>query len=204
MTAKSSINSLAVVLIGLVAAQMTLAQGVGNLSSLPTQFETPIPPTGWNVIDATGGPIPVVLDPAGPVWGKNFTGPQGGNFVYPAGAAPLPVSEFLVVAGNNPWTDWHEDVLDPTWSWANPSILVNGAPPTNLTTSLSGGSLSFFFDPVAPGSIVQISKDLVWNGLPGTAFIGTLPIHEYPTGVPEPASIGLFSLGGLVALRRRR
>ena len=202
MRALNNIRCLVVVSITLVAAQMALGQGVGNLSSLPTQFDTPIPPTGWNVVDpATGGPIPVVLDPLGPVWGKNFTGPNGGPFSYPALAPPLPVHELLVVAGTLPWTDWHEDVLDPTWSWANPTILVNGLPPTNLTTSLSGGSLSFFFDPISPGSIIDIRKELVYNGVPGQSFQGTLPIHEYPT--PEPASLGALAIGGLLAFRRR-
>ncbi len=203
MKVQSNIKCLVIASISLAVSQMALAQGVGNLGSLPTQFETPIPPTGWVVVDPAGGPIPVSLDPNGPVWGKNFTGPNGGPFSYPAFAPPLPVVELLVVAGNLAWTDWHEDVLDPNWSWANPSILVNGSVPTGLTTSLSGGSLSFFFDPVAPGSLIDIRKDLVYNGLPGTTFVGTLPIHEYPTGVPEPASIGLFCIGGLWAFRRR-
>ena len=203
MKAQNSIKCLVIASISLAVSQMALAQGVGNLGSLPTQFETPIPPTGWNVVDSAGGPIPVALDPNGPVWGKNFTGPNGGPFSYPAFAPPLPVRELLVVTGNLAWTDWHEDVLDPNWAWANPTILVNGSVPSGLTISLSGGSLSYFFDPVAPGSVIDIRKDLVYNGLPGTTFIGTLPIHEYPTGIPEPASIGLLCIGGLWALRRR-
>ncbi len=204
MTAQNSIKNLVVVSIVLVAGQLALAQGVGNLGSLPTQFETSNPPTGWVVVDPAGGPIPVSLDPNGPVWGKNFTGPQGSNFVYPAGSLPLAVSEMFVVSGNLPWTDWHEDVLDPAWTWANPFVLVNGVPASGLTTSISGGNLSYFFNPVAPGSLIQIRKDLVWNGALGTTFIGTLPIHEYPTGVPEPASIGMLAIGALVALRRAR
>ncbi len=203
MKAQSSIKCVVIVAFTLAVSQAALAQGVGNLGSLPTQFATSTPPNGWTVIDATGAPIPVVLDPAGPVWGKNFTGPNGGPFSYPALAPPLPVQELLVVSGNLPWTDWHEQLLDPNWSWANPTILVNGAPPPGLTISLSGGNLSYFFNPVAPGSLIDIRKDLVYNGVPGTVFSGTLPIHEYPTGVPEPASISLFCIGGLLALRRR-
>jgi len=37
----------------------------------------------------------------------------------------------------------------------------------------------------------------------GTLNGRSLAIHEYPTGVPEPATIGLLCIGGLCALRRR-
>lgn len=194
--------SLAFVLISVVAAPLAVAQGVGNLGSLPTQFETGTPATGWFVVDPAGTPIPVALDPTGPVWGKVFTGPQGGPFFYPAGSQPLTVTEVLLVAGTNPWTDWHEDVLDPNWTWANPMLLVNGVPAPGLTTQISGPSISFFFNPIAPGTVVQIRKELIWNGAPGTTFVGTLGIHEYPTGIPEPAALALLGLGG-VFLRRR-
>jgi len=182
-------------------AGVAWGQGVGNLPWLPFQFETGVPPTGWVVADPTGLPIPVVLDPAGPTWRKHLTGPNGGPFFHPALGPPLPVTEVLVVAGNLPWTDWHEDVVHPDWAWVNPSILVNGLPPTNLTTVLSGGSLAFYFDPVAPGSIVTITKELIYNGLPGTGFYGTLSVIEYPT--PEPAAAAMLGTAGLLLVRRR-
>ncbi len=75
-------------------------------------------------------------------------------------------------------------------------------PAPDLTVTGAGtSSLSFFFNPVAPGSTVTIRKDLVHNSLPGTAFNGTLAITEYPT--PKPATIGLLAIGGLALARRR-
>lgn len=204
MKAQNVCKVLVVASVSLILSQVAFAQGVGNIGSLPTSFQGP----PW-VVGTPTGPIPVSLNPAGPAWSKNFTGPNGGPFVQPALGAPLPVRETLLVIGNLPWTDWHEDVMgidasgapDPGWSWANPVLLVNGLPAPGLTTSLSGGNLSFFFNPVAPGSIVTIQKDLVYNGIPGTAFIGTLAIHEYPT--PEPATMGLLGIGSLLVWRRR-
>ena len=205
------IRLLVVVSATLAASPMAFAQGVGNIGSLPTQFQTGTPPNGWTVISSTG-PIPVVLDPNGPAWGKAFTGPNGGSFMQPgAGGPALPVTEVLQVAGNRPWTDWPEEVIgadaagapDYGWSWVNPSILVNGVTPGGLTiTGVGTNNLSFFFNPVAPGSVVQIRKDLVYNGIPGAAFVGTLAVHEYPT--PEPATVGLMGIGSLLMWRRRR
>jgi hypothetical protein len=193
-----------VALIGMVASQMAMAQGVNNPGSLPNSFATGTPANGWVVIDPSGTPIPVSLDPSGSqVWSKNFTGPNGGSFVYPAMSPPLPVSEVLQVAPNLPWTDWHEDVLDPSWVWVNPAVFVNNVQIFPTVTGVGTSNLSFFFTPALNvGDLVIIRKELQYNGVPGTAFIGTLPIHQYPT--PEPASLGLLALGGLVTLRRRR
>jgi hypothetical protein len=187
----------------LLFASSALAQGVGNGGSLPTVFMQNTANNGWNVVDPQGQPIPVQLDPNGPVWSKVFTDPNGGNFFQPAFGPPLPVYEALQVAPTLPWTDWHEDVIHPDWVWTNPSILVNGVTPGGLTITGAGtNSLSFFFNPVAPGSIVEIFKDLVYTGVPGTTFIGTLNIHEYPT--PEPASAALLGCAGVLLLSRRR
>jgi hypothetical protein len=199
-----------VALAGVVASQMALAQGVGNVGSLPTQFEMSNPLNGWVVADPSGASIPVSLNPSGPAWSKNFTGPNGGPFSQPALGPALPVQEFLLVSGNLPWTDWHEDVVgidasgapDYSWTWANPTLLVGGLPAPGLTMTGAGtSSLSFFFNPLPPGTPVIIRKQLAYNGLPGTAFSGTLAIHEYPT--PEPATLALMGIGSLLMWRRR-
>ena len=92
--------------------------------------------------------------------------------------------------------------LDPGWSWANPTLLVGGLPAPGLSITGAGtGNLSFFFNALAPGTIVNIRKDLVYTGTPGAAFVGTLAVHEYPT--PEPTTVALLSLGSVLMLRRR-
>jgi hypothetical protein len=213
MKAQNLIKLSVVAAASLMMSQFALAQGVGNLGSLPTTFGGPNPPIGWAVVGSSG-PIPVVLDPTGPQWGKSLTGPNGGPFSYAptSGTNPsLQLQELLQVAPNSPaWTDWHEDVVgvtvngtpDPGWVWGNAQILVNGAPPAGLSiTGLGTSNISFFFAAAAPGSIVDIRKRLVYNGVAGTVFNGTLAVHEYPT--PEPGSLALLGLGSAYLLRRR-
>ncbi len=189
----------------LAAAQAALAQGVNNPGLLPSSFATGTPASGWVVVDPSGTPIPVSLDPTGSqVWGKTFTGPNGGNFSYPAMSPPLPVTEMLTVAPTLPWTDWHEDVLDPSWVWVNPAVLVNNVQIFPTITGVGTSSLSFFFTPALNvGDLVIIHKELQYQGVPGMTFIGTLGINQYPTGVPEPAALAMMGIGGALIRRRR-
>jgi hypothetical protein len=206
-------NVVVVAGLSLVTAQMAMAQGVGNLGSLPTTFPLQTP-GGWTVGNAAA-PVPVVLDPNGPQWGKSFVGPNGGPFSYAPTSTtnpPLNVQEFLQVDPTSPaWTDWHEDVIgidgltgatDPNWIWTNPSILVNGSPYPATITGAGTSNLSFLFNPVAPGSTIIIRKQLEYLGTPGQVFFGTLSVHEYPT--PEPGSLALLGLASTFILRRRR
>lgn len=188
-------------------AGISFAQGVGNLGSLPTQFETQVPANTFNVVDAAGMPIPVQRDPNGPAWVKNFTGPGGGPFVA-FGQQPIQVTEILIVAPNLPWSDWHEQILTPGWGWSNNAVLLaNNVPAAGLTinntpgSTMNGGILDFYFNSLAPGTLVEIRKELVWLAQPGQMFQGTVQIAQYPT--PEPASIGLLAVGGILAMRRR-
>jgi len=183
-------------LVLLAGSGIAMAQGVGNLGQLPVPI--PINSTNtWVVNNAAGGPLPVVLNPTGPVWHKDLLAPPGALI---QGGVTYHLRELLVVAGNLPWADYHENILTPGWNWTNPLFLVNGLVPAGLSVINAGANISFNFNPIAPGSVVQISKDLIYTG-PVPALFSGIGVDQYPT--PEPAMLGLLGLGGLVALRRR-
>lgn len=206
MNAKKNVVAVRLVMVGvLLTAATGYGQGVGNLGSLPGSFIVQ-PPGHFEVVAPTGGPIPVALNPAGPQWIKKFE--LGGLVAGPG--QQFTVHEFLQVAGNLPWQDWHEQVLTPGWDWSpNSVILANGLPAAGLTVSTTagvvptGGSIDYTFNSLAPGTLVDIRKILVYTGgATGVPFQGTVTIAEYPT--PEPATLGLLSLASVAMLRRNR
>lgn len=200
---KSGLGVSAVVLILSACAGQVFAQGVGNLGSLPSQ----IPHNGingWDVVNPSGGALPVVRDPLGPVWRKNLLAPPGGVI---NGGQTYTLHEFLITSGTLSWSDWHEQILTPGWSFANVVLGVNGwGTPAGFSVvntpgnALQGGSVSFYFNPIPPNTFVQIQKTLVYNG-PVPATFSSIAIDQYPT--PEPATMSLLALGGAAVMRRR-
>lgn len=189
----------------LMAGAGVRAQGVGNLGGLPPT----IPMTGGGITWEVGvpNPLPVVRDPLGPVWKKTLTDQNGGPFTAVSGQT-FTLHEVLVISGNEFWSDWHEDIVEPEWSWTGAQIFINNNIPAGLVinnvpgNAVQGGSISFLFNPVAPGSVVDIFKHLTYHGNPAVPpFTGTLTVNQYPT--PEPASLALLASGGLVLMRRR-
>lgn len=187
----------------LAVAGSSYAQGVGNAAALPSLFYQGATSGGWSI-----GPYDVIRDPTGPAWLKELWGPNAAPVIAQPGQT-FDLSETLIVGGNLPWLDWHEKIITPGWEWVTPTVfLANGNAPSGLSvaytpsTATQGGEIDFYFDPLQPGTQVNIRKRLQYIGVPGTVFTGGILIAEYPT--PEPASLALLGLGSLALLRRRR
>jgi PEP-CTERM motif len=171
--------------------------------------------SGWE-IGSEAAPIEVILDPAAGPWIKNLRGFNGGNVVADDTGFTAPSGyqkeEWLVIGGNTPWTDWHEEVLTPGWNIGAQIDINGGQPVPGLVVDLmftdwpnTGGAVWMDFDPLPPGTLVHLTKQLSWVGDPqvnGNLFNGVIQIAEYPT--PEPATIALMGLGVLALGRRCR
>jgi hypothetical protein len=195
MTTKTTLAmSAALLTVGLTG--FANAQGVGNVGSLPVAFPQvtfPNGSTGWNI-----GQYPIVLDPNGPAWLKIFLhgpGPLQSGQVFT-------VQESFIIAGNTPWSDWHEHVITGNWIWTpQVSLFANNVPAPGLVVNWTPTNLNLFFNSLPVGTQVDIHKQIQWIG-PTLPVAGDIDVTEYPT--PEPASICMLAAGSLLTLVRRR
>ncbi|MCE5228785.1 PEP-CTERM sorting domain-containing protein [bacterium] len=163
----------------------------------------------------------------GPYWLKNLTSRgtvTGVNRPVLTEGVPghntLTLVENIRIGGNVPWTDWHEVFGTDGMSWQSATIYYAGTTTevSGLAVVISNGggddvhadNLDFYFDTLEVGTEITIVKTMVWEGLDvtmGSEQLGsdTIVIREFPTVIPEPATLSLLALGGgLFGLLRRR
>jgi hypothetical protein len=188
----------------LVTGPQVLAQGTAT--GPVTAHDISGPPYEVFIGDL-GAPIPIDLDPNGPPWTKEIFVPVG--VTVPPGSI-LTVHETIINVGTEDWWDWHEHIApDPFGSvpglWNDPpKLMVDGNPITFdfMGTGTPDLWMDNFSDPVRPGDILEVWKDIRLLQLGSDPTVPALVIHEYPT--PEPASMALLGAGGLFLLVRRR
>lgn len=202
------IRALTAVATLLSCGALAVAQGTANAPSTAHEID-PVTNVVWigGPNDAINGPdpYPIDLDVDGLPWRKSVNASSSAGF----GGGTLLLSETILNAGDEPWTDWHEidanigshgtvwgDVLD---------VRINGTSITySETVTATTIDLFDFSQLVMPGDVLEIDKTLLaltdnFVG-PGTLVASIL---EYPT-IPEPASAMLAALGCLAFGGRRR
>ena len=181
------------VAIGMTLVAVSSAWGQGVAAPLGGSLTTyPLTPNGWDILDPNGTPQVVIRDPNGQPWFKDLA-TQPGQVVLPGSI--FKVHEQLVVGGNLPWSDWHEQILTPGWEWlAASSFLANNvsAPGLGITTtpgtSSIGGSIDYTFNSLAPGTLVDIQKALLYSGA-GLPVPPPTVLRLDPRGrVPDPGT----------------
>jgi hypothetical protein len=209
-----------VVLVNFAAPPPALAILVGNGSGTgaTSSYDVAIaPPLFWVV--SNGFPLPnpleVALDPAAGPWTKTFNlvAAPTGNDLTLAPNDIVGILEDLVVAGDTPWTDWHETILTPGWAWIAdaglglPAVATTGGIVPGLSYNMTATTLDFFFDPIQPGTEISIGKEIQFVGTQPTTG-GSVMVQEYPTAsaVPEPPTVVLMGLAlvGLGVVGRRK
>lgn len=203
MTRNKSISTVAICTI-LIFATSALAQGT---ATGPSTFHY-ADPGGFVYIGGTGdtvngpAPYPIDLDVSGPPWRKAILSDPVAGF----GAGNLTFIETIQNIGTEPWYDWHEEVLPvavgAAWLGVN-SLSVNGSPITfNQTITGSNLTIDGFSQPVLPGEVMVIEKELLTTANLVGPDQKLVDVLEYPT--PEPGSAVLMGMGALLVLRRFR
>jgi len=223
------------ILIGLILAfcvgppawASTYGNGIGSENGFAISTRHPLVSTpagaGWLV-----GPQTVSADPEAGAWLKHLQSP--GRLLGSMDTFYL--LEVIKVGPGLAWTDWHEEILTPGWSWgsgtmyayeANLSALSHsknlfgtamGALPFNgfgaiepiSKGAISGDRIDFSFEALDPSSWVFILKSIHWTGEDGGRHLAPIRIAEYPSPVPIPSALVLLGGGliGLVAIRKTR
>ncbi|HOB74797.1 MAG TPA: PEP-CTERM sorting domain-containing protein [Phycisphaerae bacterium] len=188
-----------------------LAQGVGGSGPRETthtiegMYQAPLAPKTWETqIGSPNDRIGVELDPSGPTWRMRLERHWPGNSVEPQHF--IRVCEHLTISGQRSWTGWTQRIDAPGFEWrltgpyVEPAtILADGAVPSGLDIQVDGSVLRFTFDPLPPGTQIDIISGLRYGDwlLPES-----FDVQQFP--VPEPAALACIGVGGVILAGRRR
>lgn len=199
-----------------------VAQTPLGVVSIPTGTDTAVNPpaagTRPTFFIETIGPITIDTNDSLNSW-KNFLTLDIHNGGLRNGETfeirtTLQVGTFDPALSIDSWTGWKERVLTDDWQWidglayqvsTSPTPLP-GASTTIQATARANDTIQLAFDPLATGDTFFATKHLQYTGsdiTPGEVVTVGIGIIANPT-VPEPGSLALLALGGLMLARRRR
>lgn len=186
------------------AWSISVGSGPGVAMATDHFFEAGAGPEGGWIIGTPGMPIEISADPGAGAWIKNLSG-----FLAPTIPTTYVIHEHLLVGAGPSWTDWHEEVIAGAgWTWSSGSVnLAGGGPavPGLMTSGLGSSSIWFDFSALAPGTAIDIWKEISCDPNQGPCG-NSITISEFPTIVPIPAAMWLFVSGlfGLVGIARKK
>jgi len=223
---KFTMAASAAVLAALLWAPASQAIVVGNGAGTPTSSSYDITTLFGPYLYYQVGPVDVSHDYSAGPWEKTFNlrlNGQSGTVVEGGPYSMGYLLEIITVGRGTQLTDWHEKILTPGWEWWNlreapfageyyPGIYLLGDGNSlvpGLTYDMTDTTFDFFFDPLAPGTVIGILKGIQWVGINDRILDertgGPFVISEYPT-VPEPSTFILLGAGlaGLAVWRKKR
>ncbi len=215
---------------GMLAAVMALGFFVASQTSQAIVVGPLAGDSEVSIIGYNAGPINYLLGPTEVAW--SASGSYWLKVLSPAGDATRPtlvpgtpgadlvIVEHLTVGGDTPWYDWHEVIVTNGFSFVDATVYAYGTTDVvdGLSVQMTKGTndsyhfnnLDLFFSPLAPGTTITIVKTIRWEGInwEGSSYFGSdfIQIRQFPTVIPEPATLGLLAVGGGMfgLLRRRR
>ena len=132
-----------------------------------------------------------------------YVNPNDNLELYPvdSGTTPYDINEFRHVVLTVSSSDNVRAYLDGTLEFSNTTSITqidNANNPSLLMHFFVDDTTSGFVNDWAEGQVALIR---VWDGVLSASAVGAIAAD--PFGVPEPSSLVLLSLGGVITLRRR-
>ena len=172
-------------------------------------------------IGTQANPQAVALDETKGPWLKQLINPQAG--LYRPGKI-FWIKEWVSVGGTDSWSTWTEEFRTVGWGWQvglatafNVSVFDSqgqgraGYDFADITFENDGTKMTIDFTPKLPGGgnpgdYMIIEKGFLGLDIPGTPPIvdSIVELAQYPTAIPEAATLGLLLIGGLGLVRPKR